>query len=46
MTSSYSSKFEVKQAIEAYMEYYNNHRYQWYLQKMTSAQYRGHLLPA
>ncbi|MEC0302189.1 IS3 family transposase [Terribacillus saccharophilus] len=37
---------EVKEAIEEYMEYYNNHRYQWSLQKMTPVQYRGHLLTA
>ncbi|SDO12526.1 Transposase InsO and inactivated derivatives [Halobacillus aidingensis] len=41
-----SSVFEVKQAIEEYMEYYNHRRYQWSLQKMTPAQYRGHLLAA
>ncbi|MFB5663726.1 IS3 family transposase [Alteribacillus sp. HJP-4] len=43
---SCSSIFEVKEAIETYMEYYNNHRYQWSLQKMTPAQYRGHLIAA
>jgi putative transposase len=37
---------EVKEAIEEYMEYYNNRRYQWSLQKMTPVQYRGHLLTA
>ncbi|MEC2074248.1 IS3 family transposase, partial [Alkalihalophilus marmarensis] len=41
-----SSVFEVKQAIEDYMEYYNHGRYQWSLQKMTPAQYRGHLVAA
>ncbi|RWZ52243.1 hypothetical protein EQV77_10680, partial [Halobacillus fulvus] len=28
------------------MEYYNEGRYQWSLQKMTPVQYRGHLLAA
>lgn len=41
-----TSVFEVKQAVEEYMYYYNNHRYQWSLQKMTPVQYRGHLLTA
>ncbi|SFJ86440.1 Integrase core domain-containing protein, partial [Halobacillus dabanensis] len=41
-----TSVFEVKQAIEEYMEYYNQGRYQWSLQKMTPVQYRGHLLAA
>ncbi|WP_411954331.1 IS3 family transposase [Alkalibacillus sp. S2W] len=39
-----SSVFDVKQAIEDYMTYYNHGRYQWTLQKMTPAQYRSHLL--
>ncbi|WP_139376851.1 IS3 family transposase [Halobacillus salinus] len=43
---AYSSLAEVQQAIDEYMEYYNNHRYQWSLQKMTPAQYRGHLIAA
>lgn len=41
-----TSVFEVKQAIKEYMEYYNEDRYQWSLQKMTPVQYRGHLLAA
>lgn len=41
-----ASLADVEQAIEAYMEYYNNNRYQWSLKKMTPAQYRGHLIAA
>jgi transposase InsO family protein len=37
---------EVKKEIKRYMNYYNNHRYQWDLKKMTPAQYRSHLLEA
>ncbi|WP_434799750.1 IS3 family transposase [Terrisporobacter vanillatitrophus] len=28
------------------MDYYNNYGYQWNLKKMTSIQYRNHLLVA
>ena len=35
---------DVKKVIEKYMKYYNNERYQWNLKKMTSVQYRNHLL--
>lgn len=35
---------EVKKEIKRYMNYYNNHRYQWDLKKMTPAQCRDHLL--
>ena len=35
---------ELKIAIEEYIEYYNNQRYQWDLKKMTPIQYRNHLL--
>ena len=35
---------EVKNMIESYINYYNNERYQWGLNKMTPAQYRRHLL--
>ena len=35
---------EVISLIDAYIEYYNNHRYQWGLKKMTPKQYRNHLL--
>lgn len=34
---------EVKREIDEYMYYYNNHRYQWNLKKMTPIQYRDHL---
>ena len=35
---------EVRKEISRYMNYYNNHRYQWNLKKMTPVQYRNHLL--
>ncbi|WP_423243343.1 IS3 family transposase [Clostridium rectalis] len=36
---------EVKSAIDSYIGYYNNYRYQWNnLNKMTPAQYRDHLV--
>ena len=35
---------EVKAVISKYMCYYNNHRYQWDLKKMTPVKYRNHLL--
>ena len=35
---------ELKLLIEEYIEYYNNHRYQWQLKKMTPVEYRNHLL--
>jgi putative transposase len=35
---------ELKKEIKSYMTYYNNYRYQWNLKKMTSVQYRNHLL--
>lgn len=37
---------EVIDAIDDYIDYYNNHRYQWNLKKMTPTQYRNHLLLA
>jgi len=37
---------ELKQIVDSYIEEYNNHRYQWGLNKMTPVQYRGHLLAA
>jgi putative transposase len=37
---------ELKAKINHYMVYYNNHRYQWNLKKMTPIQYRNHLLVA
>lgn len=35
---------ELKSEIKNYMNYYNHHRYQWNLKKMTPVQYRNHLL--
>jgi putative transposase len=35
---------ELNDMINAYMDYYNNERYQWDLKKMTPVQYRDHLL--
>ena len=35
---------EVIQKVDEYIEYYNYHRYQWGLKKMTPKQYRSHLL--
>ncbi len=37
---------EVKQMVENYINYYNNERYQWNLNKMTPVEYRHHLLNA
>lgn len=37
---------EVKDEIDKYMNYYNNYRYQWNLNKMTPTQYRDHLATA
>ncbi len=35
---------EVKKGIDKFIHYYNNHRYQWNLKKMTPVEYRNHLL--
>ena len=35
---------QVKEAIDEYINYYNNERYQWDIKKMTPAEYRDHLL--
>lgn len=35
---------QLNEEIKQYMAYYNKHRYQWNLQKMTPVQYRNHLL--
>lgn len=43
---SCNSLQEVKLEIDRYIRYYNNHRYQWGLKKMTPVQYRNHLLSA
>ena len=37
---------ELLEAIDDYIDYYNNDRYQWTLQRMTPVQYRYHLLTA
>ena len=37
---------ELVEKIDEYMYYYNNERYQWGRDKMTTAQYRSHLLIA
>lgn len=35
---------DVKVEIDNYMDYYNNYRYQWNLNKMTPVKYRNHLI--
>ena len=35
---------DLRYHITQYLNYYNNHRYQWNLKKMTPVQYRNHLL--
>ena len=42
----YETLEELKTAIYDYIDNYNNHRYQWTLNKMTPAQYRSHLISA
>jgi len=37
---------DVKKEVDRVIQEYNNHRYQWGLNKMTPVQYRGHLLAA
>lgn len=37
---------ELQSEIDRYIKYYNHHRYQWGLKKMTPVQYRNHLLSA
>lgn len=41
---SYDTLEKLTDEIESYMDYYNNHRYQWNLKKMTPVQYRNHLI--
>jgi putative transposase len=41
-----STYTEIEVIINDYMDYYNNHRYQWNLKQMTPVQYRNHLLAA
>lgn len=35
---------ELKTMVDEYIEYYNNERHQWDIQKMTPVEYRNHLL--
>lgn len=42
----FQSLIEVTDAINDYLDYYNNHRCQWDLKKMTPVQYQNHLLVA
>lgn len=35
---------ELATEIDRYMDYYNNYRYQWNLNKMTPVKYRNHLI--
>ncbi|MGL5595031.1 MAG: IS3 family transposase, partial [Cetobacterium sp.] len=35
---------QLKKVIENYIDYYNNHRRQWNLKKLTAVQYRNQLL--
>lgn len=37
---------DVRKEVDRVIEEYNQHRYQWGLNKMTPGQYRGHLLAA
>lgn len=37
---------ELQKEIDDYMYYYNHHRYQWNLKKMTPVKYRNHLQSA
>lgn len=41
---SCTTLMEVKAEVDRVIYHYNNHRYQWGLNKMTPVQYRGHLL--
>lgn len=40
------SMHELRVMIDEYMSYYNNHRYQWNLKKLTPVMYRNQLLAA
>jgi len=42
----YDTLEKLTDEIDSYMDYYNNHRYQWNLKKMTPVQYRNHLFNA
>lgn len=37
---------QLEKVISKYMKYYNNHRYQWNLKKLTPVEYRNQLLVA
>ena len=37
---------QLEKVIDKYMKYYNNHRYQWNLKKLTPVEYRNQLLAA
>lgn len=43
---TFTSLVQLKHEIDRYIRYYNTHRYQWELKKMTPVQYRNHLLSA
>lgn len=43
---NYSKLEDIQEAIDRYIRYYNNYRYQWGRKKMTPVQYRNHLLSA
>ncbi len=34
----------IERGIDKYMEYYNNYRYQWNLNKVTPDQHRKHIV--
>lgn len=44
--NEYESFDEVQTAVDNYVEYYNNDRYQWNLKKLTPVLYRNQLLAA
>ena len=41
---NYSTLTELENLIDNHMNYYNNHRYQWNLNKLTPVQYRNQLI--
>ena len=41
-----STLSQLEKVIDKYMKYYNNHRYQWNLKKLTPVEYRNQLLAA
>ncbi|MCK6078512.1 IS3 family transposase [Paenibacillus silvae] len=46
MVESFDTLGTVKRENKSYMTYYNQHRYQWNLKRMTPVQYRDHRLKA